>query len=113
MTTQANSNPKVTVIIPHWNGIEVLEPCLRSLQASQYDQLEIVVVDNASSDDSVAFVHREFPDIKVIENSENLGFAGGCNTGLREIKSELYLILNNDTTHDPDWIAPLVERMES
>ena len=72
MTTQQNKRPKVAVIIPHWNGIEVLEPCLRSLEASEYDQLEIVVVDNASSDESVAFVKREFPRVKVLQNSENL-----------------------------------------
>ena len=113
MTSQQNKSPKVSVIIPHWNGIEILGPCLRSLEASQYDHLEIIVVDNASSDDSVAFMHREFPGVKVIENSVNLGFAGGCNVGLREIESDYYLILNNDTTHDPDWINPLVEQMES
>ena len=106
-------SPKVAVIIPHWNGIEVLEPCLRSLEASEYDQLEIVVVDNASSDESVAFVKREFPRVKVLQNSENLGFAGGCNVGLREIDSDFYLVLNNDTTHDSNWIGPLVEQMES
>ncbi len=104
---------KVTVIIPHWNGIEILEPCLRSLEASQYSNLEVVVVDNASSDESVAFVLREFPGVTVIQNSENLGFAGGCNVGLRQVESDLYLVLNNDTTHDPDWIEKLVEQMES
>ena len=108
MTTQQNKRPKVAVIIPHWNGIEVLEPCLRSLEASEYDQLEIVVVDNASSDESVAFVKREFPRVKVLQNSENLGFAGGCNVGLREIDSDFYLVLNNDTTEitiNPDPYA--------
>jgi GT2 family glycosyltransferase len=112
MIAQQKNAPKVTVIIPHWNGIEVLEPCLRSLEATDYTPLEIVVVDNASSDDSVDFVQREFPEVKVIQNSENLGFAGGCNVGVREFESEYYLILNNDTTHDPDWISPLVEQME-
>jgi len=113
MIKQVKQHPEVAIIIPHWNGIEVLDPCLRSLEATQYDNLKVVVVDNASSDDSVAFMHREFPDVKVIENSENLGFAGGCNVGLKEIESPYYLILNNDTTHDPDWVMPMVERMES
>ncbi len=113
MTAQQLNPPKVTVIIPHWNGIEVLEPCLRSLDETQYAGLKVVVVDNASSDDSVAFVRREFPGVRVIENAENLGFAGGCNVGLRAIESEYYLVLNNDTTHDSDWIRPLVEQMES
>jgi len=100
------------VVIPHWNGIEILEPCLQSLQATRYDHLEVVVVDNASTDDSVAFIHKEFPEVKVIQNSKNLGFAGGCNVGLRATDSEYYLVLNNDTTHDPDWIAPLIEQIE-
>ena len=77
--------PRVTVIIPHWNGIEILEPCLKSLEASRYDNLGVVVVDNASTDDSVAFINKEFPHVQVIQNEENLGFAGGCNVGLREV----------------------------
>ncbi len=113
MVLQQHNKPKVTVIIPHWNGMEVLDPCLRSLAASDYSNLDIVVVDNASEDDSVASIHRDFPQVTVIENSENLGFAGGCNVGLRHKQSHLYLILNNDTTHEPDWIQHLVDRMES
>lgn len=113
MVTNHNTSPKVSVIIPHWNGIEILEPCLRSLEASEYPNLEVVVVDNASTDDSVAFIQKAFPSVVIIQNSENLGFAGGCNVGLRGVDSEFYLVLNNDTTHDPDWIAPMVEQMES
>ena len=113
MIQEHQISPKVTIVIPHWNGIEILEPCLRSLDASQYPELEIIVVDNASTDDSVAFMQHEFPQVTIIENSENLGFAGGCNMGLRQAESDYYLILNNDTTHDPDWIEHLVERMDS
>jgi len=106
-------SPKVTIVIPHWNGLEILEPCLRSLVASQYPNLHIVVVDNASSDKSVEFIHKEFPEVTVIENATNLGFAGGCNVGLRSIESDHYLVLNNDTTHEVDWIEQMVEQMES
>ncbi|MCF7823741.1 MAG: glycosyltransferase family 2 protein [Candidatus Marinimicrobia bacterium] len=113
MTQEVQTRPKVTVIIPHWNGWDILKPCLSSLEASDYPNLEIIVVDNASSDDSVALLKREFPKVKCIENSENLGFAGGCNVGLKSVTSEYYLVLNNDTTHEPDWIGPLVAQMES
>ncbi len=113
MISENKVSPKVTVIIPHWNGIEILEPCLRSLDASQYPNLQVVVVDNASSDESVVFIHREFPNVTVIENASNLGFAGGCNVGLRSVESDYYLILNNDTTHEVDWIEHLVEQIES
>jgi GT2 family glycosyltransferase len=113
MMADAPQFPQVTVIIPHWNGIDILEPCLRSLAASSYPNLHTVVVDNASTDGSVAFVHKEFPAVEVLENAENRGFAGGCNTGLRHLNSTYFLILNNDTTHEPDWIEHLVEQMEA
>ncbi|NQV14214.1 glycosyltransferase family 2 protein [bacterium] len=113
MISDTQPRPKVAVIIPHWNGVEILEPCLNSLKQCNYANLEVVVVDNNSSDESVEFIRREFPEITLIENSENLGFAGGCNTGLAKSDAELYLILNNDTTHEPDWIEHLVTQMES
>ena len=113
MKSMQIDQPRVSVIIPHWNGIEILEPCLNSLAAATYENLEVVVVDNASIDGSVTFIQTHFPDVKIIQNDENLGFAGGCNVGLREVDSDYSLILNNDTTHDPGWIEPLVERMES
>lgn len=113
MTIEPQINPQVTVVIPHWNGIQILEPCLLSLQASTYPNLNVVVVDNASTDESVAVMRSKYPEVTVIENTENLGFAGGCNVGIRETKSDLYLVLNNDTTHDPGWIEPLVRELES
>ncbi len=112
-----NSNTKkpalVTVIIPHWNGIEILEPCLRSLEASTYPNLLVVVVDNASTDQSASFVRREFPEVTLLENVKNMGFAGGVNVGIQHADSDYFLVLNNDTTHDPDWIEPLVAALES
>lgn len=113
MTHEDNTMTKVSVIIPHWNGWDILEPCLNSLRVSEYPNLEVIVVDNASSDGSVFLIKREFPEVIVFENEENLGFAGGCNVGLRAVESDYYLILNNDTTHEPDWIGHLVDQMES
>mgnify|MGYP005628933699 FL=1 len=113
MTHKEIAQPKVTVVIPHWNGWDILEPCLRSLAASTYQNLKIVVVDNASSDDSVVLIKQHFPEVHVFENTKNLGFAGGCNVGLRSIESDHYLVLNNDTTHEPDWIGHMVEQIES
>jgi len=113
MTHDEYAMAKITVIIPHWNGWDILEPCLRSLESSVYQDFQIIVVDNASSDDSVALMKEHFPKVRVIENSENLGFAGGCNVGLRAAKSEYFLVLNNDTTHEPDWIGHLIEQIET
>jgi len=113
MNSKLKPSPLVTVIIPHWNGIEILGPCLHSLEASTYTNLKVVVVDNASTDESASFVRREFPKVILLENSENLGYAGGVNVGIRHIESDYYLVLNNDTTHDSDWVEPLVEAMDS
>jgi len=113
MIREDQSTARITVIIPHWNGWSILEPCLRSLAACTYSNLKIIVVDNASSDDSVALVNQNFPNVRVIENSRNLGFAGGCNVGLKSAETDYFLILNNDTTHDPDCINQLVTQMES
>jgi GT2 family glycosyltransferase len=112
MMNTSKSLPRVAVIIPHWNGIEVLGPCLESLKASSYSNLQVVVVDNASTDESVTFVKKNYPDVMVLQNAENLGFAGGCNVGLRAVEADHYLVLNNDTTHEPGWIQALVDQME-
>ena len=111
MIPELQHYPRVAVIIPHWNGVEILESCLRSLAAATYPNLEIVLVDNASSDGSPDFVRKHFPTVRLIENEQNLGFAGGCNRGLQQVQAEYYLVLNNDTTHEPDWIEPLVFQM--
>lgn len=113
MAIEKSTGAKVTVIIPHWNGWSILEPCLKSLDGSLYQNLEVTVVDNASTDDSVALIKENFPQFNVIENEENLGFAGGCNVGLRETEADYYLVLNNDTTHKPGWIRAMVDRMNS
>lgn len=108
----SNPVPRIAVIIPHWNGPEILGPCLNSLKAATYPNLEVVVVDNASTDNSVEFITRDYPDVTLLKNTENLGFAGGCNVGLREVSADHYLVLNNDTTHEAGWIQALADQME-
>ncbi|MDP7666347.1 MAG: glycosyltransferase family 2 protein, partial [Candidatus Poseidoniia archaeon] len=103
---------RVSVIIPHWNGIEILSDCLDSLTKSTYPNIEIVVVDNASTDGSPDWVAENHPDINLVRCSENHGYAGGCNRGAAEAEGEFLLFLNNDTIHEPGWIEPLVESME-
>ena len=68
---------RVSVIIPHWNGIEILSDCLDSLTKSTYPNIEIVVVDNASTDGSPDWVAENHPDINLVRCSENHGYAGG------------------------------------
>ena len=111
--TENSTRPIVSVVIPHYGGYDILSECLISLKNSTYPNLEIIVVDNGSPDDSVQFIIENFSEIKLIQSEYNRGFAGGCNFGILHAKGELLLILNNDTTHEPDWIDPLVKMMES
>lgn len=104
---------QVSVIIPHFNGEMILRECLQSLVATRYEHLEIIVVDNGSSDQSVLIVKNEFPRVHIIENPMNEGFAGGCNRGIEAASGEYILILNNDTVHDPEWISYLVDFLNS
>tara|TARA_S200000501_G_scaffold362636_1_gene392353 strand:- start:283 stop:1320 length:1038 start_codon:yes stop_codon:yes gene_type:complete len=103
------SSPKVSVIIPHWNGIEILSECLESLLQSTYQDLEIIVVDNASSDSSVDWLSINFPQVVLIENDKNYGYAGGCNKGAKVANGEYLLFLNNDTVHQHDYIDKLAD----
>jgi hypothetical protein len=105
--------PKLSIIIPHWNGIEVLSECLDSLKKSTYFSFEIIVVDNASSDGSQAWIKANHPDITLIENQVNKGYAGGCNSGVESAKGKYLLFLNNDTIQESNWIEPLIQRLES
>lgn len=107
--------PPATVIVPNYNGAEHLEECLRSLEQLDYPEgrLEILVVDNGSTDDSIPLIRRRFSSVHVVEAGRNLGFAGGCNRGVQEATGSIVAFLNNDMRADPAWLrtllAPLTE----
>lgn len=108
--------PRVGVVVLNWNGREVLRECLGSLVDSSYPALDIVVVDNGSSDGSGDFVAAEFPNVDLIRNARNAGFCAGNNQGVRKLlqrKCDYFLILNNDTTVHRQCIGQLVARAES
>jgi GT2 family glycosyltransferase len=104
-----SDTPLATVVVVNWNGERWLRPCLDALarQSTSFPYL-VWVVDNASSDGSVALLEREYPDVRVLKNSGNLGFAGGNNTALREITTPYAVLLNNDATPEPDWLERLI-----
>jgi len=108
--------PKVSIIILNWNGKEDTTECLESLKRISYSNYEIILVDNGSSDGSVEFLKERYPQIEIIENGRNLGFAEGNNVGIKkaiEKGTEYVLLLNNDTIVDPKFLGELVKVAES
>jgi GT2 family glycosyltransferase len=92
----------------------VIENCLISLTQQTYSPLELIVVDNGSTDDSVALIQEKFKNlVRLIQNQTNLGFAGGNNVGIRVARGEYIGLLNNDATADTRWVAELVKFAES
>ncbi len=100
----------VSIIILNYNGREFLVDCLNSLFEQNYKDFEIILFDNASSDDSVKFVKDNYvnPELKLICSETNLGFAGGNNEALKYAKGNYIVLLNNDTVVEKDWLAELV-----
>ena len=100
------------MIIPNWNGAAHLPACLDALAAQREAGFRTIVVDNGSSDGSLAVLARRDPPVGVIALPANLGYAGGCNVGLRRASSEFLVILNNDTQVEPDWLGELLAALE-
>lgn len=101
----------VLVIILNWRQPTLTIECVRALQKSTYPHLKIMVIDNGSGDDSVAIMQQHLPDTKIMPLAENLGFAGGCNVGLRRAKEQAYswvLLLNNDAFVTPTTLERLM-----
>jgi len=107
-------NPTTSVIIVNLNGRALLADCLDALAAQDYsrDRVEIILVDNGSSDDSVPFVRESYPRVRVIEAGRNLGFAGGNNLGARAATGDYLALINNDARADPRWLRALIEPLE-
>ncbi len=107
-----NNNPLVSIVILNYNAGNLLLDCIESILHTNYSNYEIIVVDNASNDQSHIKSKQEFPQIKLIENDENLGYCGGNNIGIEEAGGEFIIILNPDTLVDPNWIRELMSSYE-
>ena len=105
--------PFCTGLVLNYNGREHLEVCLKSLENQTYNNCEIILVDNASTDDSSEFVKKKFPNIRIIKNSRNAGTAGGFNFGARHVKSKYILFLANDIEAEPNLIEEMIKIIES
>ncbi len=104
---------EVAIIILNWNGRTYLNQFLPFVLATSYKNTRVVLADNASTDDSVAFVKKRFPQVEVIINNENDGFAGGYNWACSLIKSDYYVLLNSDVEVTENWLQPIIELMEA
>ncbi|OJW70663.1 MAG: dTDP-Rha--alpha-D-GlcNAc-pyrophosphate polyprenol alpha-3-L-rhamnosyltransferase [Candidatus Amoebophilus sp. 36-38] len=103
---------KVVVVILNYNGKHLLEQFLPTVVASS-SPYRVIIVDNASEDDSIAFLATNYPAIECIQHRKNEGFAAGYNLALQKIESEYYILLNADVQVTSNWIAPILELMES
>lgn len=102
--------PSIRVVVVTWNGAHLLSPCLASLAAQTLppEQVEVVVVDNASTDGTLELLAREHPGVRVVPAATNTGFAGGCALGLADLEAEFAVLLNNDARAEPDYLERLV-----
>lgn len=107
---------KVYIIVLNWNGKNDTIGCLNSLKEINYNNYKIAVIDNGSVDDSVFEIKKQFPEVEIIENKINLGFAGGNNIGIKyamKNQADYILLINNDTITDSNFLIKLVEVGES
>lgn len=105
------NQPSVAVVILNWNGRKFLEKFLPSVLNSTYSNLKIIIADNASTDDSVDFIQSHYPQLSILQNPTNEGFAKGYNSALKQVDSAYYVLLNSDVEVTPDWITPVIDLM--
>ncbi|MGC8786468.1 MAG: glycosyltransferase family 2 protein [Anaerolineae bacterium] len=111
--TARDTVPRVQVVIPNWNGCHLLFRCLNALSRQTFDDFTITVVDNGSTDGSVAWLREYAPSVWLIANATNRGFAAAVNQGIRTGDSEYVATLNNDTEPEPGWLEALVTAADS
>ena len=103
---------KIAIVILNWNGLNHLKKFLPSV-VKHSDKNNIYVIDNNSSDNSVKYLNKNYPKIKLIINSKNYGYAKGYNLGLKEINEEVYCLLNNDVQVTKGWLTPIIEEFDN
>lgn len=104
---------RVTVVVPNWNGKKFLSACLDALRDQSFEGFETIVVDNGSTDSSVAFTRRDFPEVRVVSLGENRGFSAAANAGIEASETEYVALLNNDTEQDAGWLDELVRAADA
>jgi len=108
---QRQKCPLVSIIVLNWNGEKVIRKCLNSVKRLNYPSVEVIVVDNGSTDASIDIVSRDFPDFRLLKNDKNLGFSAGMNVGIAESRGDLILLYNNDAIAHPESLSEMVKTM--
>src|ERR1039457_4092577 len=99
--------PEISVIILNWNGKDFLDDCLVAMRRQTFRDFETILVDNGSSDGSVEYIRKHFPEVNLLALPENLGFTGGNIAGYAQARGELIVLLNNDTEAHPRWLEEI------
>ena len=103
---------KVAVVILNWNGKDLLDQFLPSIVNFSKEEAAIYVADNASTDNSVAFVNENYPDVKIIQNSSNGGYAKGYNDALKLLTEDIFVLLNSDVAVTENWLTPIISEFK-
>jgi GT2 family glycosyltransferase len=112
MPRRKKSVKSASIVILSYNSREDLEECIPSLMSQTYQDFEIIVVDNASTDGSEEFIRTNYPMIKVVQTGKNLGYPAGNNAGFEVAEGEYIAVVNPDTVADPQWLAELIKPLE-
>jgi GT2 family glycosyltransferase len=105
--------PLISIIILNWNGSDCIGECIESVDKTTYKDIEIIVVDNASTDGSPQMVQLKFPHVKLLQLKENIGYAAGNNRGFLAAQGKYVASLNNDVVVEPDWLNEPVKLLEN
>ena len=103
-----NEQPLISIIVLNYNAGELLLNCINSIKKSAYENIEIIIVDNISTDKSQEICKEKHPDVKLIQNKKNFGYCEGNNIGIREAKGDFLVILNPDTVVESNWLNELI-----
>lgn len=104
---------KIAIVILNWNGKQLLEKFIPTVLQHSKNVATIYVIDNASTDRSISILTEKFPDVKIVQNSENGGYARGYNEGLKKIAADYFVLLNSDVEVTYNWMQPIISLMEA
>ena len=102
-------NPFASFIVVTWNGFELINECLKSIFQQDYLSYECIVIDNHSTDGTADYIHRNYPQVRLLRNSKNLGFSKGVNQGIHEAKGDAIFVINQDAILTKNWLSIMIK----